>query len=239
MGPRQAGQPSGMAGRDEPARLGARATATPAQPRERVPPGTHVLDLGTPRAGLLHVPEALDQAAPAPLVVLLHGAGSDPAAGLALLRREADEHGMLLVAPASTAATWNGVIGRWGPDVRAVDTTLRRVLRRFAVDPGRLALGGFSDGASYALSLGLANGDVFSHLIAFSPGFLAPPAERGRPRVFVSHGTDDNVLRIDRCSRRLVPALRRAGYEVHYDEFSGGHVVPPEIAAAATRWLHT
>src|SRR5919204_605485 len=87
-------------------RSSSRATATPAQPRERVPPGTHVLDLGTPRAGLLHVPEALDQAAPAPLVVLLHGAGSDPAAGLALLRREADEHGMLLVAPASTAATW-------------------------------------------------------------------------------------------------------------------------------------
>jgi predicted esterase len=34
-----------------------------------------------------------------------------------------------------------------------------------------------------------------------------------------------------------VPVLRRAGYEVRYDEFSGGHVVPPEIAVAATRWL--
>jgi phospholipase/carboxylesterase len=83
----------------------------------------------------------------------------------------------------------------------------------------------------------VANGDVFSHLVAFSPGFMAPPAERDRPRVFVSHGTQDAVLPIDRCSRRLVPALRRAGYEVRYDEFSGGHVVPPENASAAAQWL--
>jgi phospholipase/carboxylesterase len=35
-----------------------------------------------------------------------------------------------------------------------------------------VALGGFSDGASYALSLDLTNGDLFASLIAFSPGFI-------------------------------------------------------------------
>jgi phospholipase/carboxylesterase len=37
------------------------------------------------------------------------------------------------------------------------------------------------------------------------------------------------VLPIDRCSRRLVPELQRAGYDVTYEEFDGGHVVPPSV----------
>jgi len=45
------------------------------------------------------------------------------------------------------------------------------------------------------------------------------------------------VLPIDQCSRRIVPMLRRAGYDVRYDEFEGGHTVPPAIASAAVDWL--
>jgi phospholipase/carboxylesterase len=98
-----------------------------------------------------------------------------------------------------------------------------------------VALGGFSDGASYALSLGLTNGDLFTHLIAFSPGFMAPGGEVGRPRCYVAHGTRDAVLPIDRCSRRLVPVLERAGYAVRYHEFDGPHTVPrPSPARRST-----
>jgi predicted esterase len=100
-----------------------------------------------------------------------------------------------------------------------------------------VAMGGYSDGASYALSLGIANGDLFTHVLAFSPGFMAPPAQVGSPRIFVSHGTHDRWLPIQRCSRRIVPQLERAGYEVRYQEFSGGHVVPPEIEHEATVWF--
>jgi phospholipase/carboxylesterase len=64
---------------------------------------------------------------------------------------------------------------------------------------------GFSDGASYALSLGLTNGDLFRHVIAFSPGFMAPAARRGEPPVFVSHITRDGVLPIGVTSHRIVP----------------------------------
>ena len=45
--------------------------------------------------------------------------------------------------------------------------------------------------ASYALSLGIANGNLFSHVLAFSPGFLAPAGQTGSPRICVSHGTQD------------------------------------------------
>jgi acetyl esterase/lipase len=82
-------------------------------------------------------------------------------------------------------------------------------------------------------SLGITNGDVFDSVIAFSPGFSAAEARTGRPRFFVSHGTQDPVLPIDQCSRRLVPALEEHGYDVTYREFTGGHEVPPHIMDSA------
>jgi phospholipase/carboxylesterase len=105
------------------------------------------------------------------------------------------------------------------------------------VDPSRVVVEGFSDGASYALSLGLVNGDLFSRVIAFSPGFVTSGSRRGRPRLFVSHGVEDRVLPIDLCSRRIVRDLRADDYDVRYTEFPGGHTVPGEIAREALRWL--
>lgn len=58
----------------------------------------------------------------------------------------------------------------FGPDVLYLNKALHHVFNRYSIDPSRLAVAGFSDGASYALSLGVANGDLFSHIIAFSPG---------------------------------------------------------------------
>jgi predicted esterase len=99
-------------------------------------------------------------------------------------------------------------------------------------------VGGFSDGASYALSLGVANGDLFDAVLAFSPGFVAAPGEVGRPRVWISHGTGDRVLPVERCGRRVSRELAAAGYDVTYEEFDGGHVVTPDLVTAALQsWL--
>jgi phospholipase/carboxylesterase len=142
-----------------------------------------------------------------------------------------------VLAPDSRASSWDFLRGGYGPDVAFIDRALDHVFDRCAIDPARIALAGFSDGASYALSLGLANGDLFTHLIAFSPGFAAPQTQVGAPRVFVSHGTGDPVLPIDRCSRRLVPVLRAGGYALEYTEFDGGHTVPRDLTRRAIEWL--
>jgi len=170
-------------------------------------------------------------------VLLLHGAGGDAEGGLGLLQPLADAANLLLLAPASRRQTWDVIGGAYGPDVELLDRALMEVFNRYAVDSSRLAIGGFSDGASYALSLGLINGDLFTHVIAFSPGFIAPGARHGQPRIFVSHGTRDDVLPIDVCSRRIVPQLQRTEYDVQYREFDGPHVVPPEIAQEAVSWF--
>lgn len=128
------------------------------------------------------------------------------------------------------------MLGGYGPDLQAIDRSLARSFSRVDVDRSRLAVAGFSDGASYALSLGMANGDLFTHVIAFSPGFAAPGSGRGAPRLFVSHGLHDRVLPVS-ASRRIVGDARRNGYDVRYREFDGGHTVPGELADEAVRWF--
>ena len=90
---------------------------------------------------------------------------------------------------------------------------------------------------AHLASLGLANGNLFTHIVAFSPGFASPPYEQGRPAIYVSHGAHDSVLPIATCSRRIVPRLGSAGYDVTYREFDDGHTVPAEIAASAVAWF--
>jgi predicted esterase len=204
------------------------------------PVGQWVLESdGDPAEGYLYVPAGYRAEDPAPLVLLLHGAGEDARDGLAQLREQADESGLILLALSSRGPTWDSILdrGRYGSDIVTIDRVLDHAFSSCAVDPTRVGVGGYSDGASYALSLGLANGDLFSDVLAFSPGFLAPTGQTGSPRNFVSHGTQDGWLPIDSCSRRIVPQLERAGYEVRYREFEGGHVVPPGIAREAATWF--
>ncbi len=220
------------------ARLHARPSCVTEPASKSASTGRHKLDVGSKRDSYMYVPSQYDPAHPAPLVLLLHGAGGHAHHGLALLQHLADDNDMILVAPASTAQTWDVIVSRaYGQDLALMDQALAQVFGDYAVDPLHLAIGGFSDGASYTLSVGLANGDLFTHVIAFSPGFIAPLSSQGRPKVFISHGTTDNVLPIDRCSRTLVPRLRQAGYPVTYDEFDGGHIIPGEVAQLAVNWF--
>lgn len=212
-------------------------TARPTTLTDGAVPGLHPLGLAGGRDGLLYVPAGYRADRPAPLAVLLHGAGGDARGGLAPWRDLADDAGTLLLAPESRGRTWDVILDDYGRDIAFLDAALARVFAACAVDAGRIAVGGFSDGASYALSVGIGNGDLFTHLVAFAPGFAAPARRQGMPAISIAHGTRDAVLPIDRCSRRIVPQLERAGYAVRYTEFDGPHTVPPEIARAGLEWF--
>lgn len=206
-------------------------------PWEDSPPGLSKLEGGA-KPSLLYVRETYRRGHLAPLVVMLHGAGGTAGNALELVRKHADMLGIIVVAPQSRAVTWDIIGGRrYGPDVSGLDDILSQVFVRYSVDPQRVSIAGFSDGASYALSLGVTNGDLFSSIVAFSPGFMQPLRRQGRPRIFISHGVEDRVLPIDQCSRRLVPRLTSAGYKVEYREFGGGHSVPDELARSAFELL--
>lgn len=219
-----------------PARLRARPGSPPAD-AALAPGAVHALPLGDgARDALLRVPRGYRPEHAAPLVVVLHGAGGAGDGMLRALADAADRTGTLLLAPQSANGTWDAIHDGFGRDVSRLDAALAATFARVAVDPARVTVAGFSDGATYALSLGLANGDLFARVVAFSPGFVVGAPAVGRPRIFVSHGTADRVLPIERCSRRIVPALQRAGYQVRYREFAGGHAMPPAIVDDAFVW---
>jgi phospholipase/carboxylesterase len=212
----------------EPAAIG-RLTSRPSpDAAPALPPGV------TPLAGdsLVAVPDGRPR--PRPLLVFFHGAGGQALSSLPVLQEPLGARGVIALLPTSAGSTWDLLAGGLGRDVATLDAQLAEVFARHPVD--RVALGGFSDGASYALSLGLANGDLAPSVLAFSPGFLAPPRLVGTPRCWVSHGTQDRVLPVDRCGRRVVRSLREAGHEVTYEEFAGGHVITPQLVGAALDW---
>jgi len=214
-----------------------RLLARPSRPSASPVIGRSALGLASGRDGIMYVPPSYNPATPTPLVLMLHGAGQSAEIGIAPFLSLADAAGIVLIAPDSRGGTWDFLYGPYGADVAFIDRALTHAFERCAIDPARVVIEGFSDGASYALSLGITNGDLFSRVIAFSPCILAPAAEVGRPRIFISHGTADRILPIDSCGRRLADRLATAGYIVDFHEFVGPHRVPPDIAKAALEWM--
>jgi len=193
--------------------------------------GLHRLELQ--REALLYVPVRATGA----FVLLLHGANGQPDRILNRFREVADDSGVILLAPKSRDATWDAIHGRFAIDLPFLDTAVAAAFARCNVERTHLAVAGFSDGATLAVALGVANGDLFSHVIAFSPGFLIPLRRVGAARFFLSHGTADPILPIDHASRAIARDLRRANLDVLLREFDGGHTVPPNIAQEAFDWL--
>jgi predicted esterase len=170
---------------------------------------------------------------------MFHGSGADADQSMAILGTVAAEAGVALLAIDAVEKSWDLLHGGYAADVSRLDNAIAALMPTGAIDPLRVALAGFSDGASYALSLGLDNGDRILAVLAFSPGFASPKHVVDAPRIFVSHGVDDAVLPIGRTSRRIVPALRELQLDVHYEEFAGGHSVPEDIARRALDWFLT
>ena len=222
---------------DREAAAEGRLLARPETVTNAAPTGLHQLGLDGARDALLYVPSGYRPEKPAPLAVMFHGAGGVAQHDLGLLQGLAEMTGIILLAPPSRRQTWDVIFGSYGPDITFIDRALMHTFSHYAIDPSRVAVGGFSDGASYALSVGITNGELFSHVLAFSPGFMVPADQRGTPSIYISHGTRDDVLPIDRCSRRIVPQLQKAGYNVVYREFNGPHTVPADIASEATAWF--
>lgn len=213
--------------------LTVRLSASPCEDGAR---GLQSLGLGHSRDGALYVPASYTPAEAAPLALCLHGAGGAGKHRIELWPAEADRAGVILLAPDSRGRTWDVLLRGYGPDIIFLSRALEHISQRYALNFARIAVEGFSDGASYALSLGVANGDLFEAVIANSPGFMHPLVRSGLARFYVDHGTEDTVLPIDYCSRLLVPQLRRVGYDVTYEEFEGGHRLPPPLARRSFDW---
>lgn len=146
----------------------------------------------------------------------------------------ADLHGVVLLAIDSRFTTWDIIASDgYGPDVVFLNSALPFAYDRVNVDPLRISLVGFSDGASEALGVGIANAGIFRRVIAFSPGLLLTPFSRGFPAIFISHGNADQIRSYLYTRDFVVPNLRSTGFAVEFIQFEGGHVIPGDVMERA------
>jgi predicted esterase len=218
---------------DEPARL----RLNPRKPTQKAFVGSAAIWYDTDRLSYLRVPPTYHPSEALPLVIAFHGGGGRGTFWMGDYGDRTDAARMILLAPESATLSWDGVEGRFGIDIEMLNNVLDQVFDRVYVDPSRIALAGFSDGASYALSLGLSNGDNIRHVVAHTPGFYVDVPRHGHPDFFVSHGTNDGAFYIEETSDVIVPLLRGYGDDVQYSRFDGAHEIPPGVAAQAVDWL--
>ena len=221
----------------DPSLLG-RLSFTHAEPTKLpLPPGRNRLGIADERDAVLFVPIGLDEHAPVPLFVMFHGAGGFPEKVLPFIEKHAERDKFLILAPHSMLVTWDIVIGGSGPDLERLHRALIEVTSRYRIDRDHLAFAGHSDGASYALSIGIMNGDIASHVIASSGGFMSVFTQEGAPRVFIAHGLIGEQLPIETSGRANATKLKAAGYDVQYVEFNGLHAIQPAIISMAIQFF--
>jgi phospholipase/carboxylesterase len=196
------------------------------------------------------------KASPQGTLVVMHGRGADEH-DLAPLLEALDPDGDLLgVLPRGPLALPPG--GRHWYVLREVGSPDRETfLETFAllsdwldgllaengVAPERLVLGGFSQGAVMAYSLGLAAGRerpaailAFSGFIPRVDGFeLDLEARAGLP-VSISHGSLDPIISVE-FAREARARLEAAGLAVRYREDPVPHTIAPGALAQAKEVL--
>lgn len=212
-----------------------RLTARPAVPGAwTLPPGLHKAGLDPDRDALLYLSSTLDRDRPAPLLVAFHGASHGAADALGQFRAEASRRGVVLLAIPSRGVTWAMEGGAVGPDAAFVDRALAWAFAACRIDPARIAVAGFSDGAAWAVSLGVQNGDLFSDVLAFSVTRYHVRTPAGRPRMFFWHGRDDMGTPLA-WGESTAEIFRRAGYDVEFHSFPGGHWLTPDAVRAGLK----
>lgn len=213
-----------------------RLTARPREGVKTAATGFTAAAFPNNREALIYLPKRASESA-VPLLLMLHGATQNPQRMFEYLGTTPDEAGVAVVAPKSRGTTWDAMGGGFGEDVDFLNVALEHVFSSAAIDPARISIGGFSDGASYAISLGIINGDFFRSVAAFSPGFVIDGTPHGKPRIFISHGTQDHILPIESCGRRVAAGLIARGYDVTFREFAGDHEIPSDVAREGMMWI--
>jgi thioredoxin 1 len=187
------------------------------------------------------------------LLVLVHGLGADEH-DLAGLLPYLDPAGRFVtVLPRAPQAYGPGyqwyAFGPEGPDpatflesLDALDATVDAACGDLGLARREAIFGGFSQGASLMLALGLRAGTVHPAGVLAMSGFLpeVPGLEYGwdgqLPPVLVQHGTHDPLLPVTR-GRDAAHTLARHGVPVIYGEYPMAHQVALESVEQAAQWL--
>ena len=206
------------------------------EPRdEESPTGFVELAQGAGRAILL-TPDEIDPQRRYPLVTVLHGAGRQDEALSKSFRDEPNRRQAFFLVPRSVEPTWDLIASEERPDLDFLEYAYDLIYRRYPIDPSRQGLIGYSDGASYALSVGICNASLFDAVMGWAAGFMVldPPTSEQfkvaipevRPRIYLEYGTHDQLFDFQTVALPMRDNLQRAGFDVTFSADEGGRHRP-------------
>lgn len=192
----------------------------------------------------LFVPKSYDKDKKSPLVVLLHGLGSNPSQVISYagIREEAQKRGYLVVAPYGyNSRGWYGSVGKGKPpqalggakgdpenlgelSEKDVMNVLGIVRKEFNIDDDRIFLMGHSMGGGGTFHLGATYPGVWAGLAPLSPAIYGKTSLLEKLKhipTMVVTGDKDRLVKVTDV-RRWVSKMKALKMDHRYKEIAGG-----------------
>ncbi len=194
----------------------------------------------------------------APLLLLLHGYGSDENDLFSFASELPKEYlivsakAPLPLAPYGNAwysINFDGDGGKFNDTEEAIRSRdligkfIDELIATYPINESNVSLLGFSQGAILSYALSLTYPEKIRNVIALS-GYIDPAMISGNPsekdtsklRIYASHGSVDQVIPVT-WARRNKDFLTTYGIDFVYEEFPVGHGVSPQNFQSFSRWL--
>lgn len=207
------------------------------------------------KKALVIPPASYDQGKRYPLLVVLHPYGDYKASFAERFKKIADAQqailmcptGQVLIAPKKYAwfTSVADFLATFRKEQRDVWEEIERVRKEYSVDPDRIYLAGYSQGATLAFTMGLRNPQYLAGVLAIAGYYKMETVVEEWLPISGGHAlpvailqpqddTDENVEQARNARDRLGPA----GVNVHYVEYDGGRALPSaEAITKALEWL--
>ena len=191
----------------------------------------------------LYVPSGYKKAKPAPLLVLLHGLGSNPQQVIRYqgITAEAEKRGYIVVAPYGyNERGWYGSQGKGSGGLlggRAGDpenlgelsekdvlNVLGIVRKEFNINSARIYLAGHSMGGGGTIHLGAAYSDIWAALVPMSPAYMGSHdiLEKIIAPMMVVTGDKDTTVPVQMI-RPFARKMKETNAKHVYKEIAGGN----------------
>ena len=191
----------------------------------------------------LYVPSGYKEANPAPLLVLLHGLGSNPQQVIRYqgITTEAERRGYIVVAPygynergwyGSQGKGRGGLLGGRSGDPenlgelseKDVLNVLEIIRKEFTCDPARIYLAGHSMGGGGTIHLGATYAEIWAGLVPMAPAYMGSYdiLEKIKAPIMVVAGEKDDLVPVQMV-RPFAAKMRELSPKHVYKEIAGGN----------------
>jgi len=194
----------------------------------------------------------------APVVIMLHGFGSDENDLFAFANELPEKYTVIsLKAPIKMEPygnAWYNIYfdnsqGKFSDDVQAIASRdlvakcVDEIVEKYEVDPNNITLLGFSQGTILSFAVALSYPEKIKNVIGLSGYVNKEILKEGyadndfsKLKVYTSHGNVDQVIPVQ-WAQKTKPFLESLNIGCKYSEFPVGHGVSPQNFFELKNWL--